>query len=281
VTLVWTPGYDDGSTYTPGKLVLAKEFTWNETVWNPSMISTALWLDAADASTVTTVSGAVSQWNDKSGNGRNATQATAASRPTYTSAGLNGRNILTLDGNDILVGSAKIANPGFGMFVVCSFASNTSRMGVFDIGNASGFNHCTIEQNTFSSPTQSYGFYVTSTTSYSSAATSSGHKIISATSNAISGSNVAAGTTYTVNGTNSTLTSATGSNYGTIGAGYTIGAFQGNILNLTGTVAEAIAFSAFVDTLTRQKLEGYLAHKWGLTANLPNDHPYKTVGPTP
>jgi hypothetical protein len=51
--------------YTLGKLVLKKEFTWNETVWNPSMISTALWLDAADASTVTTVSGAVSQWNDK------------------------------------------------------------------------------------------------------------------------------------------------------------------------------------------------------------------------
>jgi hypothetical protein len=25
VTLVWTPGYDDGSTYTPGKLVLARE----------------------------------------------------------------------------------------------------------------------------------------------------------------------------------------------------------------------------------------------------------------
>ena len=33
--------------YVPGKVTLAKEFTWNETVWNPSMISTALWLDAA------------------------------------------------------------------------------------------------------------------------------------------------------------------------------------------------------------------------------------------
>jgi hypothetical protein len=26
VTLVWTPGYDDGSTYTPGKLVLARNY---------------------------------------------------------------------------------------------------------------------------------------------------------------------------------------------------------------------------------------------------------------
>ena len=39
--------------YTPGKLVLTKTFTWNETVWNPSMISTALWLDATDAMKLT------------------------------------------------------------------------------------------------------------------------------------------------------------------------------------------------------------------------------------
>jgi hypothetical protein len=30
-----------------------------------------------------------------------------------------------------------------------------------------------------------------------------------------------------------------------------------------------------------QKLEGWAAHKYGLTANLPSDHPYKLVGPTP
>jgi len=47
--------------YVPGKVTLAKEFTWNESVWNPSMLSTALWLDAADASTITESGGAVSQ----------------------------------------------------------------------------------------------------------------------------------------------------------------------------------------------------------------------------
>ena len=29
-----------------------------------------------------------------------------------------------------------------------------------------------------------------------------------------------------------------------------------------------------------QKAEGYLAHKWGLTSNLPVSHPYKSVAPT-
>jgi hypothetical protein len=44
----------------------------------------------------------------------------------------------------------------------------------------------------------------------------------------------------------------------------------GEIVMLTGTPSTDI----------RQRIEGYLAHKWGLTANLPNDHPYKTVAPT-
>jgi hypothetical protein len=66
-------------------------FLWNDSIWNPSMISTALWLDAADASTVTTVSSAVSQWNDKSGNGRNFTQSTSGNRPALTTNALGGK----------------------------------------------------------------------------------------------------------------------------------------------------------------------------------------------
>jgi hypothetical protein len=29
-----------------------------------------------------------------------------------------------------------------------------------------------------------------------------------------------------------------------------------------------------------EKAEGYLAHKWGLTSNLPVSHPYKNTAPT-
>jgi len=55
--------------------------------------------------------------------------------------------------------------------------------------------------------------------------------------------------------------------------------------NLTGfsnsNISEVVVCNRNLTTVERQKLEGYLAHKWGLTANLPSDHPYKTVGPTP
>ena len=33
------------------------------------------------------------------------------------------------------------------------------------------------------------------------------------------------------------------------------------------------------DVSTFEKAEGYLAHKWGLTSNLPVSHPYKSSAP--
>lgn len=46
-------------------------------------MTTALWLDAADQSTITLNGSAASQWSDKSGNARNAVQATAVNQPQY------------------------------------------------------------------------------------------------------------------------------------------------------------------------------------------------------
>ncbi|MFM6248570.1 MAG: hypothetical protein ACKPEQ_05385, partial [Dolichospermum sp.] len=42
-----------------------------------------------------------------------------------------------------------------------------------------------------------------------------------------------------------------------------------------GIVAEIIIVNSAVTTTVRQLIEGYLAWKWGLTANLSNDHPFK------
>jgi hypothetical protein len=42
-------------------------------------------------------------------------------------------------------------------------------------------------------------------------------------------------------------------------------------------VAELIAFDSVLSTADRQKIEGYLAHKWGLSSILPNTHPAKSA----
>lgn len=58
------------------------------TAFDPRQIAgLGLWLDAADTSTVTLNAGNVSEWRDKSGNGRHASQSTAAFQPLYQAAG--------------------------------------------------------------------------------------------------------------------------------------------------------------------------------------------------
>lgn len=62
-----------------------------------------VWYDVNDFSTITQISGVVSQINDKSGNSRHATQATDAARPAYETNVQNGKPALKFDGiNDFL-----------------------------------------------------------------------------------------------------------------------------------------------------------------------------------
>ena len=66
----------------------------------PTSISgCGLWLDASDSASVTHVSNAVSQINDKSGNGNHAVQATAARKPTYGTDSTSGLGKITFDGS--------------------------------------------------------------------------------------------------------------------------------------------------------------------------------------
>jgi hypothetical protein len=74
-------------------------------IWTPARITTALWLDASDASTITLNGSNVTQWNDKSGNGRNAAQSTAANQPTFANSQV------TFDGsNDYFTLASNVAN---------------------------------------------------------------------------------------------------------------------------------------------------------------------------
>ena len=259
-------------------------FLWNDSIWNPSMISTALWLDAADSSTVTTVSGAVSQWNDKSGNARNATQATPDNRPALTSGGLNSRNVITFDGsNDWIACAASV----FSSQLAYSWFAVARRSTTATIG--------TLFSERISSNNASVQLTAVDTTSIISRATgTSAFTVIEQTENIsmpttaqILGSvqSATAGTAYR-NGTATATNSATKASLtfrpfllgGQYDGSPDLGATQ---QYWTGYIAEFVITQTTLSTLDRQRIEGYLAHKWGLEANLPNDHPYKTTGPTP
>ena len=58
-----------------------------------------------------------------------------------------------------------------------------------------------------------------------------------------------------------------------------IGAYQNSSQNWNGYIGDIIIYSNALSTTQRQNIEGYLAQKWGLTANLPVGHPYKSSFP--
>jgi len=48
---------------------------------------------------------------------------------------------------------------------------------------------------------------------------------------------------------------------------------------IDGAVGEVVVGNGALSDGDRETIEGYLAHKWGLTANLPSGHPYKSSPP--
>jgi hypothetical protein len=48
-----------------------------------------------------------------------------------------------------------------------------------------------------------------------------------------------------------------------------------------GDIAEVLAYSNALAPFYRQKVEGYLAWKWGQQTSLPATHPFKNAAPTP
>jgi hypothetical protein len=48
----------------------------------------------------------------------------------------------------------------------------------------------------------------------------------------------------------------------------------------SGQIYEVICYNSALSTTNRQKIEGYLAWKWGIQTSLPSNHPYYSAAPT-
>ena len=268
----------------PGKMTLAQEFTWNETVWNPSMLSTALWLDAADASTITESGGAVSQWDDKSGNGRNAVQASSGSRPEYTANALNNKNVLTLDGTDdfMTVAHAASLNAQISPSTVAIVYKKSAGFRLLQKKDGAG----TEADSWFFNDSAILSVGGAFTTSYSSNQDTWQIDVGVWNGSTIkhwrNGSKLEAPDVFNgtlVNGeVDPTATPASNSDDLYIGKRLNPSGTSGIMV---GQIAGILICNSVLSTLDRQKLEGYYAHQFGLTANLPADHPYKTAIPVP
>jgi len=113
----------------------------------PAFLSSApLWLDAADASTITESGGSVSQWDNK-GTGSNFVQASSADQPTTGVSTLNDLNVLDFDSNvlgaDGATGEFNFLHDGSEQYFIVLLMSHTSNgaiNAVIDSQNLSGNN---------------------------------------------------------------------------------------------------------------------------------------------
>ncbi len=254
-------------------------------LWTPAQLRTALWLDAADLSTISVATGA-STWRDKSGNQRNFSQATGSTQPTLTPNGLNGNNVLSFNGSQWLTSDSTVAT--------WNFLHNTNGSSVFAVWSAGNI----------SNPNADYGLLGTNATTSANigyeitfadrVASSNNEKVLGRITRGVSGapalSNLSVDQAHPPNvptilshiadpnnGTaanrsflwaNKTLTQANANTAApsALNASFAlqIGACGNNASPLTGYIAEIVVLASIASAKVWQQIKGYLAWKWRL-----------------
>jgi hypothetical protein len=132
---------------------------------------------------------------------------------------------------------------------------------------------------------QRYGLYSWAPgggTADSSIPTSAGPKLFTLVANTATGNPMVSSTTYVVDGVVATLQIRSNSGiYSSLrdAPSFWIALPPSDHTRLNGRIAEVVVANTLADAGDRQRLEGYLAWKWGLQGNLPADHPWKAAPP--
>ena len=245
------------------------------TLWTPSLITTLTWYDAADAATLIVSGTSISQWNDKSGNGYDATQTTGSAQP-------------------------QLAASSFGSLSAVNFATTSQFLYVPSIPQVSGQTVFTVVDTTSlgtgyallmernAASASNMAIYLGGTSTYGAADytpwtywNTVGYGVLPANrkKSLLSFNYSTSGGTATVNNTqDGSLTPVIGS--GSASALTTWRSLNGavGVQSSTYKIAEVVIVNSITST-DKQKMEGYLAWKWGIEANLPSGHPYKTAAP--
>jgi hypothetical protein len=232
--------------------------------WSPSFLGSDLqfWVDALETSSITLNGATVSQWNDLSGNNRHLTQSTGSLQPLYITSGAGSVGV-GMDGLDDVMSSPTFAiNQPFTRFLVVT-RRDASTAGTI-INSISG------------TPNSPLGNSSTSTTKV---AMFGGINNLISGQDTINGQRSQFGTIY--NGASSELwnngTSTSGVNIGTNGmSGVRIGGG-----NPSPYVFHSVLIINRIPTTDeRERMEGYLAWRYGIQSSLPANHPFIASPPS-
>ncbi|MBT5716368.1 MAG: LamG domain-containing protein, partial [Opitutae bacterium] len=221
-----------------------------------------LWFDANDVNADNEVDNVfdfisgkrVSMWGDKSGNTNNPIQATVNLMPTWNPNMLNNKPVMEFDSS---------SNPGES-FVIQSAVPNAQFIFIVHRQDTPGIStvlggdlSTTNPDGLFRLEAASGGIDILSEESSSNWSVNSMRVIPDAQSLWINGKIVG-----------SDSDSASASALDKVGDSF------------DGGIAEVLVYDESVNSVNRQKVEGYLAHKWGLTSILDPIHPYSTTPPS-
>lgn len=222
----------------------------------------AAWFDASDAASITQTGGLVSQWNDKSGNARHATN-TGSNRPTTGSATINGLNCISTSPTSWL----QVAAPG---------ANLTNDMALYIVFRKTGANNSFESAPVnLSASNQGQPFDRFSNTSFGhlwnivGAAGDSYTDLRTVTSAAQMSwigekDGAGAGTHVLVEYLNGTLVRSNNVAGTWNGGGFLmIGRRADGVVLFTGDIGEVLVYNAAHNAATREAIESYLKAKWG------------------
>lgn len=234
--------------------------------WSPLELSQnpILWLDASDASTIikhriSSISNAVKEWRDKSGNNNHAIQSNSFISPIYENASLNGKNVVRFSHGKRMFGTNAQYRDLYILFRIDGY-SGSAHSYIFakrNSNNALKPQYCSLKKSNIGSSHWHKGHK---------------SKVYNNGSNTL---DVCYNNTYTI------LRAYRGNdtNFGS-SFQYHLNSTYDNFRRLfIGRIAEIIVFNSLQSNANRAKIEGYLAHKWGLSWKLPSNHAYKNSPP--
>jgi hypothetical protein len=237
-------------------------------LFNPSRIAGLdLWLDAADGDTlfdatsggnlVATDGSSVARWEDRSGNSRNASQATSANRPILKTAVQNGRNGIRFDGSNDFMATASFAHSvPLTLFLVCKRLSNTGSQSDFNRIIEHGSNNG-VAIITRTSGNIEYQ-YATSAAANSSVNPTTDTKVYELFVDSSAPRNV----TFRVNNANQTSTTRSGTP--ATPTAFNLAQFGGGSYNANVEIYELCYYNIKISDTDRDNVRNYLNSKWGV-----------------
>ncbi|SES23333.1 hypothetical protein, partial [Sphingobium sp. YR768] len=281
-----------GNVRIKGTIVFQAEY---DATWTPERLGAAVvgWFDAASTISLTLVDNKVAAWKNRGVAALSIGQVTAAKRPAYNSAGWDATRpcLSSGGGNDgpILTGPISTLSGNRWLFIVAERAvqdatnTSTALRALVSTGDAAG-NRVYPSVLLPSSDAAQTGFRVQASGTGGGAAQVAPWAI---DTKAVLFSSIGATMGAGINGATPSGTAALGSGspvtefgiFGLVGSATTDKASR-----LAGKISEVLVIDPTLlpnggSTFDRQKIEGYLAHKWGIQNSLAAGHPFLTTAP--